>query len=62
MDDKRTKQIRLILSDSEKEAIERAANKSGLRPGTYGRMKLLEAARKDCRERAKARATQGETE
>ncbi|QDP54181.1 MAG: hypothetical protein GOVbin4685_41 [Prokaryotic dsDNA virus sp.] len=47
MDDKRTEQIRLILSDSEKEVIEQAAKKSGLRPGAYGRMKLLEAARKD---------------
>jgi uncharacterized protein (DUF1778 family) len=47
MDDKRTDQIRLRLSDSEKQVIEQAAKKSGLKAGTYGRMKLLEIARKE---------------
>lgn len=45
MTNKRTDQIRVILSDSEKSTIEFAAKEEGIPAATWARKELLKAAR-----------------
>ena len=45
--DKRTNRLPVLLSDEERETLNRVANRQGMKPSVYARAEIIKAVKRD---------------